>query len=50
MHVRPTGHFDVDPLQEVEEFSGPVTLVVMTDHRTSGNVERGEQSSRAVAT
>jgi hypothetical protein len=26
MHVRPIGHFGVDPLQGAQEFSGPVTL------------------------
>ena len=49
MHIRSIGHFGVNPLQEVEEFGGPVTLVAMTDHRTSGNVERGEQRRCAIA-
>ncbi|ACS60265.1 hypothetical protein Rleg_5443 (plasmid) [Rhizobium leguminosarum bv. trifolii WSM1325] len=41
MHFRPIRHFGIDPLQEIEEFSGQVTLVAMTDYRPSGNVERG---------
>lgn len=49
MHVRSIGHFSVNPLQEVEEFGGPVTFVAMADHRPSGNVERGEHRCRAVA-
>jgi hypothetical protein len=42
MHVRPIGHFGVDPLQEVEEFSGPVTLVAMTDDRSMSSAANSD--------
>jgi hypothetical protein len=49
VQVQVPGHSGVDELEEAEEFLVPVPAVGLGDHRSTGQVERGEQAGGAVA-
>ncbi len=49
VHVRPVRHRRLDLLEEAEETRRAMAPEALADHRTGGDVERGERRCRAVA-